>query len=427
MITRKIILLLIIFISVLYSCSLDEVFPDRAMLKFKDPMFTPSGRKVKSLNLERGNGYILLNKAPGSSTTSSVTIPAEPRPNKNIRLGGYFFGGFEGENGNMSAEQLKWAADNLDLLALNPHYANPGQTGGITPDQVLLLKQQNSLLKFYCMLFATTFREPLFNPSTMADWVVKDKAGNEALGVRRETNGDTDHLMDLGNKDYAAFFRDFIISHTNQYHADGVAIDEIMWEGYWALDINNMRDYSSVDQIRQSCYDWLEAIKKDNPQNVIHQAFWPEAQKHTNGIWGESAFHWWMRDGEAYKIFYEKMDLKQILESLIEHGKNNEAYIWAAYYGRDKVEQLEYCVAVYLLAKEGNSVVFHPQPTWDGGYPNNLGGYDLSKVIEEYEKHKTLYDVDLGSPLGSYYVEDIGGEIIWTRKFTKGIVYINPN
>jgi hypothetical protein len=345
-----------------------------------------------------------------------------------VRLGGYFFGGFD-DNHLLSKEQMEWVAKNLDVLSLNPNYVSTqqGLGGGIKPEGVAWLKQQNPKLRFYCMLFATTLREPQFDPATMSDWVVRAKGDYEAYGVRREVEGDTDHLMDLGNADYAKYFRKFMIEHADEYHADGVAIDEIMWNGYWGLDVKDMKDYSSVDQIRQTCYNWLETIKTNNSKEVIHQAFWPEAQEFTNGVWGEAAFYSSWRDGNKYEVFYEDMDYGEIIKTVSEFGKKDETYIWASYYWRDEALHLEYAVATYLLGKAGEHVVFQPQPIYDGGYPTNLGGYDIGTVISEYEERKNILDVELGNPVGDFYTEKIHGRKIWIRQYEYGIVYVNPN
>jgi hypothetical protein len=232
--------------------------------------------------------------------------------------------------------------------------------------------------------------------------------------------------MDLGNVDYANYFRNFIINHTQQYYADGVAIDEIMWEGYWGLDVKNMRDYSSVSQIQQSCYDFLERIKKENPKEAIHQAFWPQAQQYTNGIWGEISFYYWFRDNASYPVFYNSMNYSEIVKAIETYSEAGKTYIWAAWYEQNNSTELEYAVATYLLGKKGNYVVFQPQPIYGGGYGDNLAGYDINTGMDEYEKNKNIFDVELGTPLEDAHIELINFHSVWVRKFTNGIVYTNP-
>jgi hypothetical protein len=408
------------------SCTyLHEVLP--IVIILPEPMINVKGERVNSILLTPGTAAILRYANP----VDTLSIPASNlgfvRERKNVRLGGYFYGGWANDT-LMSPAQLSWIAKTFDVLALNNYYPNFNKNnGGITPDGVDSLKTQNSRLKFYCMLFATTLCEPLFDPKTMSNWVVFDKNGKEALGVRRTSDQDPNHLMDLGNVDYANFFRNFIIDHTKKYHADGVATDEVMWNGYWGLDVSDMRDYSSVEQITQTCYDWLERVKSNNPKEVIHQAFWPEAQNYTNGIWGETSFFSWFRDDHEYDIFYETLNFNNIVETIKTYSQRGETYIWAAFYNQNDPVQLEYCVAAYLLGEDGNYAVFQPQPVYDGGYPNNLAGYDISTSIGEYERNKAIFDVELGAPIGEYYVTNIQLRNIWARKFVNGIVYCNPN
>jgi hypothetical protein len=426
-------LLIVSFIS--YSgCSFLEDATRGKNLRLQEPMMTADGRIVHQIYLPKGTAVILRNVGNAAGTFADGNGGADSawhtpiRADKSIRLGGYFFGGWA--NGRyLSEQQLNWIARNLDVLSLNPHYATAANylNGGIKPEQVLALKRANPRLKFYCMLFATTLREPQFDPATMSSWVVRNKSGQEALGIRREHPNDEDHMMDLGNKEYAAYFRKFIIDHTSEYHADGVAIDEVMWDGYWGVDIRDMQDYSSVAQVRQTCYDWLKRIKENNPKEVIHQAFWSQAQQHTDGVWGEGAFYTWFRTGTAYKIFYNTMDYGQIVDNMAELSRQNKTYIWAANYKRGDAQELEYALATYLLGRSGPSVVFQPHPGYDGGYPNNLAGYDLSTVMEEYDRHKALFDVELGNPVGEVYTEKMGRDRVWARKYENGIVYCNPN
>ncbi|HZY83015.1 MAG TPA: putative glycoside hydrolase [Cyclobacteriaceae bacterium] len=414
-----------IFIS---SCDVYyDVFPGVA-IDLDQPMYDVFGKRVKSVKLQPGRAAILQIDDPNQVNKTAFSQSGKPRPNKTVRLGGYFFGGFDQPH-KLSQKQMEWVATHLDVLSLNSNYVIEGnpENGGITPEGVLWLKQRNPDLRYYCMLFATTLREPQFDPATMSNWVVEHKDNHEAYGVRRSTEGDLNHLMDLGNADYAKWFRNFMIKHANEYHADGVAIDEVMWNGYWGLDLKDMKDYNSVDQIRQTCYDWLKTIKTDNPKEVIHQAFWSEAQEFTNGVWGEAAFYSSWRDGTEYEVFYEDLDYRGIVNKVSEFGDKDETYIWASFYFREEELHLEYAVATYLLGKKGDHVVFQPQPIYDGGYPKNLGGYSLQTVMDEYERRKNIFDVELGQPLGEFYTEEIHNRIIWVRKFEKGIVYVNPN
>jgi hypothetical protein len=420
--------LLIFVLFLIYdSCTYSDI-ANSASIALPEIMVNVSGAKVNSIRLLPGTAAIL--RYAGSTDvrfSTSRNLPTSVRERKNVRLGGYFYGGWENDS-LMSPVQLSWIAQNLDVLVLNNYYPDVNKNnGGISPDNVDSLKQRNPRLKYYSMLFATTLREPLFNPQTMSNWVLFNKMGKESTGVRRGYDTDLNHLMDLGNRDYAAFLREFIINYTGKYHADGVAIDEIMWNGYWGVDLKNLRDYSTVDQIRQTCYDWLQRIKSNNNSEVIHQAFWADAQTHTNGVWGETSFYSWFRDGHDYDIFYRTMTFGEILGAIKAYSQKGETYVWAAWYDQDDPDQLEYCVATYLLGKEGDYTVFQPQPIYGGGYPNNLSGYDVGMCISEVEKNRAILDIELGPPIGDLYTEVVNKRQIWIRKFAGGIVYCNPN
>jgi hypothetical protein len=393
-------------------------------------MLDSEGNTVHSVYVARGSAAI-LRKIPKAVLSHPPTVDlnvGQLRPAKSIRLGGYFFGGWD--NGKlMTQTQLSWISQHLDVLSLNNYYVVPenNYNGGVTPENVAWLKKQNPNFKYYSMVFATTLREPYFDKNTMSTWVIRDKNGKEVLGLRRGHDLDLNHTMDLSNKDYANFFRNFIMEHSNKYHADGVAIDEIMWRGYWDIKLSDMVNFSSVNQITSACYSWLEIIKRDNPKEIIHQAFWPDAQQHSDGVWGESSFHHWFRDDHRYKVFYETMSYQEIIDNMMHIGERGETYIWAAYYNGNNRDELKYTLGTYLLGKKGDYLVYQPQPIYDGGYPQNLGGYDIRTCVSEYENNKDLFDIELGKPEGDYYIEMINDKPIYIRKFSNGIVYVNPN
>jgi hypothetical protein len=205
--------------------------------------------------------------------------------------------------------------------------------------------------------------------------------------------------MDFGNAEYAEWFAHEQIRKAKEVGADGVAVDEIMWKGYWGMqdpenfgdDPEDYRDYKSVDEITQSCYKFLSIvypIMKAADVELITQAFWEEAQQYQDGVWGETSF----RAGDDYGdrddmdsgiVWYEKMNWLEIVQNLRTIGGKNKSYIWAAWYKQDNMEQLQYALATYMMGKPDNStcVTFQPQPIFDGGYGScstcNLAGYSV--------------------------------------------------
>jgi hypothetical protein len=261
--------------------------------------------------------------------------------------------------------------------------------------------------------------------------------GSEAIGVRRTSNTDACHLMDLGNTAWADYFAWIYENRSKQFHANGVAIDEVMWEGYWDVERKNggvpLRDYTSDDQIRATCYDWLERIDAGMDVEIITQAFWPESQVHQDGVWGEIAF----RAGGPYgrrvddrrdSVWYNvaPMNWMEIVGNMYDLASQNKSYIWAAWYEPGDMEGLEYSIATYLMGKPNNCtwLVFQPHP---GHYPQqNLVGYAVRTVKDEVEAHSELFDLELGDALGTMELHSGLGGQYYQRTFENGIVLANP-
>jgi hypothetical protein len=269
---------------------------------------------------------------------------------------------------------------------------------------------------------------------TMHEWTLKYKNGTEAFGVRRTPSHLDVHLMDLGRSEWVDYFAWIYTQKVQEFHANGVAIDEVMWRGYWDMDIEEMRDYCTKDQIITTCYSWLERLNQQTNIEIITQAFWNSAQRYQNGTWGEIAFRCGGQygnrvDDRMVEVWYEKNDWVGIVEDLRWHGETNRSYIWAAWYERGDAEALEYAIATYLMGKpnDNTNLVFHPQPIFDGGYgDNNMAGYAISTVQEELIAHADLFDLELGDALGEMkFIRNTAGSY-YQREFTNGIVLVNP-
>ena len=405
-------------------------------VEFGRTLYDVNGVPMTSIDLRERTGKVLLYSPYPTGIAHGEAI----RPGKTIRLGAYLYDA-KAIGSFTDAQARDWIASNMDVYAL----------GGYTnytlfPDDVLAMRAINNKTRFYIMNFGTTLGEydnwtvdtPLGNctsvwNSTMDTWTLKLKDGREALGVRRTSDDSKGHLMDLGSTGWADYYTWVWNNRVAAYHANGVAIDEIMWRGYWGTDINELRDYSSIEQITETCYTWLERVHDNATFEIITQAFWDEAQQYQDGIWGELAF----RCGGAYGtrvddrisvIFYEAMDWAGIVQNMVSHGERDRSYIWAAWYNRDDPAALEYAIATYLMGKVNNctSVVFHPQPTYDGGYPRNLAGYSLETVRQELGRHPELFDLELGDALGPMQLKAGAGGQYYQRVYTNGIVLVNP-
>nr|MDO8088838.1 hypothetical protein [Candidatus Sigynarchaeum springense] len=412
-------------------------------------MYDVHGNPVTAIDLRPGTAVILL------STPSPVGTPHGEiiRPGKSVRIGGYYYGYQNSTEKPFTRDQvIQWVGNNNDVFS----FGFMG-TGGdsMTPENMSAIRAINSQARFYYMAFATTLFEDAGSPggtgptwgnshypfvqfnSTIRGMTLKLANGSEAIGVRRTSNTDSAHLMDLGNMTWADYFAWIYENRSKQFHANGVAIDEVMWQGYWDVDKKNggvpLRDYSSEAQIRATCYAWLQRINEKMDVEIITQAFWPEAQLYQQGVWGEIAF----RAGGPYgrrvddrrdSVWYDiaPMNWMEIVGNMYDLATQNKSYIWAAWYEPGDMEALEYSVATYLMGKPNNCtcLVFQPHP---GYYPQqNLVGYAVRTVKDEVEAHPELFDIELGDALG--YMElrtGIGGQY-YQRTFQNGIVLANP-
>lgn len=407
--------------------------------------YTVTGTPVTAVTLPAGTARVLLtNPTPrdaGQPSAANEII----RPGKSVRLGGYFYGLGEISKG----DAVYYIGRHLDVFSL-------GMCGStFTPADIQAIRVLNPRTRFYYMAFATTLFENAsasngagalppgtwgashyprvpFN-ATMHEWTVKTTTGTEACGVRRDAPDSSAHLMDLGSPAWADYFAWIYQNRAETYHADGVAVDEVMWRGYWHTDMAELRDYASVAEITETCYDWLARVDARTEMEVITQAFWDEAQQYQDGVWGEIAFKSGGQYGdrivdEPSSIFYERMTWQQVVENAAAHATRDRAYIWAAWYERDDPGALEYAIATYLMAKPNNStaLAFHPQPVFDGGYPANLAGYAVSTVQAEIAAHPEFFDLELGAARGPMTRGEGQGGPYWRRDFEHGIVVVNP-
>ncbi len=399
-------------------------------------MYSVDGTAVTRVELQAKTAKILLYSPQPTGVAHDETI----RLRKSIRLGAYFYGMGDTTVG----EAVQWIGNNLDVYSL-------GMCGyEFSPDNISAMRALNPQAKFYYMSFATTLYENAsstfpdgtwgntqypylkFNDS-MNEWTLKLRNGTEATGVRRGSEANA-HLMDLGKSEWADYFAWIYTRRAAEYHADGVAIDEVMWNGYWDTEISELRDYTSIDQIKATCYSWLARLDSQTNMEIITQAYWPAAQVHQNGTWGEISF----RSGGQYgdrvddqnaTVWYESMAWKQIIEDMETQAAQNKSYIWAAWYEQNSTDALEYAIASYLMGKPNNNtkIAFHPQPIYNGGYPANLAGYSVQTVQEEVAAHPEYYGLEMGDATGPMFEVQGNGGRVWQRNFTNGIVLVNPN
>ncbi len=402
------------------------------ILKFRHTLFAVLGVTISTFAPLIIQAPVLAQRFPDFWMASMLSSqkPVSPakityiRLNKTIRLGGYYYGGWQGNHGQMSPSQVNWVANNLDLFSAPS--VSP-EISGISLEQLKYIRQINPGFKFFIMSFATTLYEPEFNPKTMSSWVLRLKNNDEAIGIRRKTPNSTAHIMDMGSLEWANFYRTHLANKVNTYAADGVIIDEVMWNGYWGVNVKNLQNYTSLSEIQSTAYLWLSRITHPHLFKVMHQAFWDEAQANTDGIWGELAFNYLDDDEHQRNVFYRAMNWSEIVDNLSKHSSQERPYIWAAWYPQDDEKKLEYAVATYLIAKKSNSAIFQAQPIYQGGYPKNLAGYSLQTAIQEYNNHKALFDIEIGSSLKNAVKVSTQKGVYWQRSYQRGLVLCNPS
>jgi hypothetical protein len=94
-----------------------------------------------------------------------------------------------------------------------------------------------------------------------------------------------------GSEAWAEFYAWFFDQRCEDFDLDGMAADEVMWRGYWGTDEADLRDYSSVEEITQTCYLWLQRVDSRMQHELITQAYWSEAQQyHTRCLGGDCLF-----------------------------------------------------------------------------------------------------------------------------------------
>ena len=166
MIRKQFFLTLILLIGLIF-CTSCGLFEAKVIGNYTLPetMITIDGNTVDQIFLSPGESAILTykNKRPDSD----LIVHSEIRKKKTIRLGGYFYGGFE-DGRHISERQLDWVSENFDILSLNLYEDPTNDDKRIYPDEVEMLKERNPKFRFYNMVFGTTMIEPIFDPETMS-------------------------------------------------------------------------------------------------------------------------------------------------------------------------------------------------------------------------------------------------------------------
>ena len=349
------------------------------------------------------------------------------RPGKSIRLGGYFYGMSEEEW--PWAERREWIGRHFDLYSAMPQ----------SREDFFALRPANPalcLLLMFCPVILSVgpgggLSVGGLDPERMAGWRLLTKEGAEAPNTLWGTKdlGRLTSFMDIGNKEWAEFFRRRANLLCRLYGADGYCIDGVPWNGVYYLQPQvELRDYSSGAQVNAAIYRFLDAVRAPHPFLVLDDVTSPEQQAHLDGVWGED---WLAYDASLPFGDDRTARWEQAVENVERYSAQRKPYIAAGWYHYGRDNELDYLLATYLLAKRSNSVVFQPQPMGSGlvGPPKHaydLGGYHIGLARQEIEAHRALLDVELGAPLAGRERRP-GAEAVWQRRFRQGLVLVNAS
>lgn len=122
-------------------------------------------------------------------------------------------------------------------------------------------------------------------------------------------------------------------------------------------------------------------------------------------------------------LFHDKSNWRGLVSLMSDASAREELLLWKAGYEEGDENELEYCLATYLMAKNSESLLFQPSPR--NGDPE--AECDLAKVIEEYNENRELFDVELGQPVAAPAPVVVQGGEVWERRFSRGLVLCNPS
>ena len=338
-----------------------------------------------------------------------MRLPSYSADPKFARFFGYCFGKY-------SDEQFKEMAKKLDLVILDSYwYPNP--------PAILKDNKKNLIILAYMSPFDVSNMEKIYKQnmnknskgfrmykewkeiSSHENWFFHDENGRRVrvyLNKKEERFG-----LDIENKGFQEFYSKLAAELVSNGY-DGIFLDNV-WVNYpYGSDF---REFSSATPIGMNKEKWwkisvdfLKAIKEAIGKRILvfNQVRGYDTENSLkylatcDGAMDEN----WLNNGNFYfKDFKEGIDIISVI------NKRNKISIPVAI-GKKEADALRlYCS--YLLVKEG-----------DNAYFSYMKGYNFKGMI-----WYPFYELDLGKPNGNYYQQD--GAVF--RKFTNGLVIVNPN
>lgn len=352
------------------------------------------------------HNYSHAKSACDYSAPTSKTI----RPNKTIRLGGYFY------TGKLDA---LWYASNYDLLDLNAK--NDRQT-------IARLKDINPNLRVFQQFLANQIAIKQtgaqaaegYELKKMESWLLKDDSG-----IPAHPRGPYYLMMnisaDSGWTEYFSSYAKNVILNTD---ADGIVLDEIPLRKTGMF--SNFKKYPNDESWQDDTIRFLSQFRSTVKVPVLINAgelssvtrdgrvLWESFSKEIDGAWHEG----WIRFYGAHQSPHEGSNWEWDIRSAEKFSAAGKPYIASAAF-RDRTE-LEYALANYLLAIRGKSLVFQPMVAYD---QKTRGGFNFEIAQKAVIDNQDLFDIELGCALGKR--QKFGQ--LWIREYSKGLVIVNPN
>lgn len=237
------------------------------------------------------------------------------------------------------------------------------------------------------------------------DWFLLDQNGN-----RIEVDGNY-YYMDPGNADYRAFWLIRARQLQNDFHWDGVFIDnvEASLSKLNGLGVTPAR-YGDDASYQQAVQGFLAYLSQNGLSNVQHpvvaniialkdEAVWFRYMEYLSGAMIENFATDWKNRYFLPPTWESQMSM---VEDTIALGKS---IILVSQGNRDDANRQEFAFASYLLVKS-EQVSFR--------YANDQS-YGQVWLYNNYQ-------VNLGAPLGLRYRQGL----VWRRNFENGYVLVNP-
>jgi hypothetical protein len=314
------------------------------------------------------------------------------------------------------------------------HYdalAQVPQIHALNPDHICLLYRNGRLIWASGPEYIPSEYQLFVNNN----WLLKDSKGQYC------TIGTTAILIDVGNPDLQQWIANWFKNYIDSYGADGAYLDSFVpnLEFAYGASANPINPRTgklwTAQEFKQACMDMVDKISDTTGKPVLSNScysgehFYRSSYQNTfidylmnskiTGFLCEGWISTW-NDPEWYSEEKWKKGIDMavwIEDNFLSRGNkvfwtksDNAAVIWypegqaVLPSGVTKEQYVTYCYASRLLAAKN-----------DGNYMN-LGLY----MPENYPQ--SLFEVNIGSPLGNYYKNGN----LYIRQFTDGMVIVNP-